>query len=160
MINKVKIMNEMTIKVNNLEETERVGIKIAQLIKENAIITLEGQLGVGKTHLAKSIAKGLDINEPVTSPTFTIIKEYEGTLPMYHIDAYRLEFAEDDIGLEEYFNKNGVSVIEWAQFIDDYLPEEYLEIVITYVDETSREFTFKPHGEIYEKMVSKIISRN
>lgn len=153
-------MSGYEIQVNHLDETERLGIKLGQLLKADSVITLEGELGVGKTHLTKSIAKGLEVEEAVTSPTFTIIKEYEGRLPLYHIDAYRLEFAEEDLGLEEYFYKGGVSVIEWPQFIEDFLPERRLIIELEYIDETSRKIILKPHGEEYEVIVKQLLNED
>src|SRR5699024_12294850 len=96
-------------------------------VRYGSVITLECDLGDSKTTFTKGFAKGLGIKRAVSSPTFTIIKEYLGNLPLYHMDAYRLEYSEEDIGFEEYFEAEGVSIIEWASFISDFLPEERLE---------------------------------
>src|SRR5690606_22621171 len=116
----------------------------AALLKPGNVLTLEGDLGAGKTTFTKGLAKGLNIKRAVTSPTFTIMKQYEGTVPLYHIDAYRLEHSEEDIGFEEYMYGDGITVIEWATFIEDYLPNERLMITIQYVDEQTRKLTFDP----------------
>ena len=94
----------------------------------NMIICLDGELGSGKTMFTKGIANALGITETITSPTFTIIKEYDGELPLYHMDVYRLDGNTDGIGIEDYFNKGGVVVIEWASTIKDILPDERLDI--------------------------------
>src|SRR5699024_1391440 len=104
----------------------------------------------------KGLAKGLGITRNVSSPTFTIVKEYNGRLPLYHMDAYRLEDSEEDIGFDEYFNGNGVSVIEWAQFIEDYLPEERLEIMMEYTGENTRQLIFKANGARYSELLNEI----
>lgn len=145
-------------KVNNLKETNDIATKIATYLNKGDLITLEGELGVGKTAFVKGLAKGLNIKEVITSPTFTIIKEYTGDLPLYHMDAYRLEHAEEDIGFEEYFDGDGVSVVEWAHFIELYLPEERLNIEIQYIDENSRYITFESVGEHYNQLLEKIFS--
>ena len=88
------------------------------------MITLDGDLGAGKTTFTKGIAEGLGVKRTVNSPTFTIIKEYEGeSFPFYHMDVYRLENSDEDIGFDEYFNSDGVTVVEWATFIEEFLPQ-------------------------------------
>src|SRR5690606_5428874 len=104
----------------------------------------------------KGIAAGLGISRTLSSPTFTIVKEYEGTIPLYHMDVYRLEGSDEDIGFDEYFHGNGIAVVEWAQFIEDYLPLERLNITINYLDEESRIIEFEPIGEHFEKVVKEI----
>src|SRR5690606_13219720 len=120
----------MTKKITFISEeeahTEAIASSLADIVQAGDVITLTGELGVGKTHFTKGLAKGLGIIERVTSPTFTIVKEYEGRLPLYHLDVYRLEHSDEDIGFDEYFYGDGVAVIEWAQFIEAFLPEEYL----------------------------------
>lgn len=142
--------------VHSLEETHAYAHRLAQLVSPGDVITVEGQLGVGKTAFAKALAEGLGVKEHVTSPTFTIIKEYEGELPFYHIDAYRLEDSEEDMGFDEYFYGNGITVIEWAQFIDDFLPNERLEVTMTYINEHEREWVLKPMGKHYEQIVKAL----
>jgi len=137
-------------------ETKNVAGQLASLLSPGDVITLEGELGSGKTVFTKGIARYLGVKQPVTSPTFTIIKEYEGDIPLYHIDAYRLEYADEDIGFEEYFYSEGISVVEWAQFIEDYLPEERLEVTIQYIDNATRQLTFTPIGDYYAVIVSQL----
>ena len=96
------------------EETKELASTLASFLKPNDVITLEGDLGAGKTTFTKGLALGLGVKRMVTSPTFVIVKEYEGTMPLYHMDVYRLENMEEDIGFKEYFNGEGVSVVEWS----------------------------------------------
>src|SRR5690625_7496312 len=112
-------MRDYKIHSSSEEETIRIGERLAILLRPGSVVTLSGQLGAGKTTLVKGIAAGLGVKQMVTSPTFTIIKEYEGELPLYHMDAYRLEHSEEDIGFSEYFSDDGISVVEWATFIED-----------------------------------------
>jgi len=139
-----------------MEETMTLGSELAALLEPNDVITLEGDLGVGKTAFTKGIAKGLQISRMVTSPTFTIVKQYQGTLALNHMDAYRLEHSEEDIGFDEYFNSGGVSVVEWAQFIEDYLPPDRLAVEISYVDEYTRNLVFKPIGSHFTNIITEL----
>lgn len=149
-------MQTIFIDTANEQETMLLGQQLASLLKNNTLILLDGDLGTGKTTFTKGIAKGLGISETVSSPTFTIIKEYEGKYPLYHIDAYRLEYSEEDLGFDEYFENGGITVIEWAQFIEEFLPETFLKISIDYQRETERRFTFEAIGEAYEKVLLKL----
>lgn len=139
-----------------VEETQHIAGSLAAILGPGDLLTLEGELGTGKTAFTKGLAKGLGITRNVNSPTFTIVKEYNGRLPLYHMDVYRLEDSEEDIGFSEYFNGVGVSVVEWAKFIEDYLPEERLEIVIHYIDEHSRKLEFKAIGDHYINILREI----
>lgn len=123
----------------------------------NMIICLDGELGSGKTVFTKGIANALGIKESITSPTFTIIKEYDGELPLYHMDVYRLDGNTDGIGIEEYFTKGGVVVIEWAHTIKDILPEERLDIKFKIVDEDKRVLILKPYGKQYEELCEAVL---
>jgi tRNA threonylcarbamoyladenosine biosynthesis protein TsaE len=141
---------------------ERETIQIAQNLEsekfENMIICLEGDLGSGKTIFTKGFAGALGIDENTTSPTFNIIKEYySGEMPLFHMDVYRLDGKVDGVGIEDYFTKNGVVIIEWADTIRDYLPEERLDIRFKVTGEDSRVLIFKPHGEIYEEICEAIL---
>ena len=141
---------------------ERETINIAQNLEsekfENMIICLEGDLGSGKTIFTKGFAQALGIEENITSPTFNIIKEYlNGEMPLYHMDVYRLDGKVDGIGLEDYFTKGGVVIIEWADMIKDYLPEERLDIKFKIVDEETRTLIFIPHGQQYEEICEAVL---
>ena len=130
------MQNEMTIKIFETdapEDTEHLAMSLAAKASPGDIFALNGDLGVGKTVFAKGFAKGLGIDEPITSPTFTILQEYEtGRLPFYHFDVYRIEDPEEmeETGLSEYLDGDGVCLIEWAERISDILPEETNYITI------------------------------
>ena len=136
-------------------------IELAQNIESekfpNMVICLDGELGSGKTIFTKGIAKAMGITETITSPTFTIIKEYNGELPLYHMDVYRLDGNTDGVGIEEYFEKGGVVVIEWAATIKDILPSEYLHIKFKVVDENKRTLIITPHGTKYEELCEAVL---
>lgn len=146
-----------TITVQSPEQTEKLAIRLALLLQPQDLLTLEGDLGAGKTTFTKGLAKGLGIERTVNSPTFTILKQYEGRLNLNHFDVYRLENSDEDIGFDELFAEEAVSVIEWAQFIEDYLPEERLDIVIRRVSEEGREVKFQPHGVRYENLCRELM---
>jgi len=114
------------------KETEKLGEKLGRLVEPGTIILIKGDLGTGKTVFTRGIARGLGIEEHVTSPTFTLIHQYQGRLPLYHFDIYRIEDPDEmyDIGYEEFFYGNGVAVVEWPEKMEWLLPDEYLEIVI------------------------------
>lgn len=125
---------------------------------ENMIICLDGELGSGKTVFAKGMAQALGIEETITSPTFTIIKEYNsGEMPLYHMDVYRLDGNTDGIGIEEYFSKGGIVIIEWSDMISDILPKERLDIKFKIVDEDKRVLLITPHGEKYEELCEAVL---
>ena len=148
---------EYKITTNSEEET----IELAQNFESekfpNMVICLNGELGSGKTIFTKGFAQALGINETITSPTFTIIKEYEGELPLYHMDVYRLDEANDDIGIEEYFEKGGVCIIEWAANIKDILPKNRLEIKIKVIDENKRSIMINAYGKEYEELCEAVL---
>ena len=123
----------------------------------NMVLCLTGELGSGKTVFTKGIANALGIKDTITSPTFSIIKEYDGELPLYHMDVYRLDGKTDGVGIEEYFTKGGVVVIEWAETISDILPSERLDIKFKVVDENKRVLTLIPHGKQYEELVEAVL---
>ncbi len=120
-------------------------------------MTLEGDLGAGKTTFTKGFAEGLGITRVVNSPTFTIIKEYhDGSIPLYHMDVYRMEDESEDLGLEEYFEGQGVCLIEWAHLIQDQLPAERMQIVIKRAGDEARDITFTACGTRYETLCEEI----
>ena len=144
--------------------SEEETIELAQNIESekfpNMVICLKGDLGTGKTVFTKGFAQALEVKEEVTSPTFTIIKEYtSGEMPLYHMDVYRLDGKVEDLGLEEYYNKKGITIIEWADMIEDYLPEKRLEIRIksSDEDENKRTIIITPYGRKYEELCEAIL---
>ncbi len=147
---------ELTIKTNNLEETYNFADKLASLLKKQDVVTLSGDLGAGKTTLVSRIAKTFEVKEKVSSPTFNILKCYfSGILSIYHIDAYRLEDANKDIGLEEFIEGDGICFIEWPMFIKEYICVDFLEIIIKNIGPTKREFTLKSKSEKYDKILKE-----
>ncbi|MFW5986444.1 MAG: tRNA (adenosine(37)-N6)-threonylcarbamoyltransferase complex ATPase subunit type 1 TsaE [Halanaerobiales bacterium] len=115
-----------------VQDTERFGRKIGEMVEPGQIILLDGELGAGKTLMAQGICEGLSVDEDVTSPTYRLINEYEGDLPVYHMDLYRLEDVEEvyQLGFEEYIERNGVVIVEWPDLIYDLLPPSYIYIKI------------------------------
>ena len=149
-------MKELKVITNTAEETRSLAQKLGRNIEESFLITLSGELGAGKTTFTQGLAKGLEITRNVTSPTFTLMKNYKGRLPLYHIDAYRLEDIDQDLGFEEYIDGDGVCVIEWANFIENVLPDEYLNIDLTINDDDSRTIIFRARGSKYEEVLDKL----
>jgi len=145
----------MNFYVNSLEETTKIGSLLGKLVQPGDVICLTGDLGTGKTHITKGIAKGLGISEHITSPTFTIVNEYDsGRLKFYHFDVYRVSDPDEiyAIGFDEYIFSDGVSVIEWANYIEEILPKEFLHIYIEKdlsKGENYRKITITPYGERY-----------
>lgn len=145
-----------------ISRSEDDTIYLAQNIESekfpNMVICLNGDLGAGKTLFTKAFADALDVKEMITSPTFNIVKEYEsGELPLYHMDVYRLDGNVDGLGIEDYYNKGGVVIIEWADTIEDHLPEERLELNFKIVDENTRVINIKAYGSIYESIAEESI---
>lgn len=139
----------------NLDGTEQLAAVLARLAQPGTVIALDGDLGAGKTAFSQLFAKHLGVKDTVNSPTFTLIKEYEGRLPFYHMDVYRLSPDEaDELGLDEYFYGNGVTLVEWASLIEELLPDEALRIYIETVSATKRRMHINGQGEIYEAWVS------
>ena len=123
----------------------------------NMVICLNGELGSGKTVFTKGFANALGIKENITSPTFNIIKEYDGELPLYHMDVYRLDGNTEGVGIEDYFTKGGVVIIEWANTIKDILPAERLDIKIKVAGENSRVLIITPRGKAYEELCEAVL---
>jgi len=151
---------DMDYKITTRNELET--IELAQNIESekfpNMVICLDGDLGSGKTIFTKGFAQSLEIDEEVTSPTFNIIKEYtSGELPLYHMDVYRLNGSVEDLGIEEYYKKGGICIIEWSETIENYLPEKRLDIRIKVVGEEKRVFVITPHGKKYEDLCEAIL---
>ena len=152
----------MAYKVISRNETDT--IELAQNIESekfpNMVICLMGDLGSGKTVFTKGFASSLEMEEAVTSPTFNIIKEYtSGQMDLYHMDVYRLDGKVEDLGIEDYYTKGGITIIEWADMIEDYLPEERLEIKFKLSDEEedTRIITITPYGRVYEDICEAVL---
>ena len=147
--------------IENLGGTETFGRRLGKCLFPGAVIALIGPLGAGKTHLTRAIAEGLHVRNPaeVNSPTFVLIQEYPARLPIYHFDAYRLtgsrEFA--DLGANEYFEGDGVCIVEWADKVEATLPTEQLRIAIEVVDEHRRRFALTATGERYEALLRQLV---
>lgn len=140
-------METITIQTKSPEETMDFAKQLGEQLNPSDVITLEGDLGAGKTHFTKGIGKGLEVKRVINSPTFTIIKEYQGRIPLYHMDVYRLDEEAEDLGFDEYFHGDGVTVIEWASVIEDLLPEERLDIIIRHNGGDTRSIELTPRGE-------------
>lgn len=142
------------------EATGQIGFSLGQLLQPGDFISLHGELGAGKTRLAGGIARGVGVaaEEPVTSPTYTLLNIYTGRLPLYHFDLYRLHGDDDVVGLgfTEYFSGGGVSLVEWAERLHDELPTARLEIFMKYVDENVREIELIPVSSRFEKLIAML----
>ncbi|PZG32828.1 tRNA (adenosine(37)-N6)-threonylcarbamoyltransferase complex ATPase subunit type 1 TsaE [Listeria ivanovii] len=152
---------EFELVMTNESDTKLLAKTLGEKLQAGDVLLLEGDLGAGKTTFTKGIGEGLLIPQIIKSPTFTIIREYKkGRLPLYHMDVYRLEDASaDDLGLEEYFYGSGVSVVEWAQFVQEDLPSEYLEIRLFHIDENTRRMVAKPVGKRYERLAMEVFEK-
>ena len=140
------------------EQTKKFGIRIGELALPGDIFLLVGNLGTGKTCLTQGIAWGLDIKEYAASPSFIIVRELYGRLPLYHVDLYRLDHINEiaDLGLDDYLYGNGICVVEWAEKGLDVLPKEHLLIQISYLSDTERRFQLKPNGRRYLEIVKQL----
>ncbi len=122
------------------------------------VICLDGELGSGKTVFVKGFAKALGINETITSPTFSLVKEYyEGEMPLFHMDVYRLDEGADSFGLSDYLNQDGICIIEWPEMVQDQLPDERLDVKIKVIDDDTRVLVFTPYGQQYEELCEAVL---
>lgn len=144
----------MTFVTHSAEETIQLGKKIGSLLQPGAIIAMEGNLAAGKTTITKGIAKSLGIEETITSPTFTLISEYAGKMPLYHMDVYRLDSCEDfiNLGVEDLMYGNGVSIIEWSERVREELPKSTITLHLEIREDGGRDITLEnwPYGELQE----------
>lgn len=150
--------NSKIIVCNNTKETEKFGLALGSKLKGSDVICLNGDLGAGKTTLTKSIGKGMGIDDYITSPTFNIINEYYSDLNLYHFDTYRLENIDDVeyLGFDEYFYSDGVCIIEWADRIKEFLPDQYLELNIKKIDDDKREIELVAFGDRPAEILEEI----
>ena len=142
---------EKVIIIDNRDQTIALGKQIGKLLQPHMLMTLNGDLGAGKTTFTKGIGEGLGIKRIINSPTFTILKQYQGHLQLSHFDAYRLE---------EILDSEDVCVVEWPEFLEDILPQERLAITIKRIDDSKREFVLNPIGKKYEELVEEIDYEN
>ena len=151
-------MNHLEIISHSPEQTQKFGTRIGQLALPGDIFLLVGGLGAGKTCLTQGIAWGLDIKEYAVSPSFVVIRELHGRLPLYHIDFYRLDHLEEiaELGLDDYLYGNGVCVVEWAEKGLGLLPVEHLLIEMSYLSDTERSLKLKPGGKRYRQIVAQL----
>jgi tRNA threonylcarbamoyladenosine biosynthesis protein TsaE len=145
---------------NSPEQTRKIGKKLGELAAPGDVILLVGSLGAGKTCLTQGIARGLGIHEYTASPSFVLVREYQGKLPLYHVDLYRLDRVEEvaQLGLDDYLYGKGVCVVEWADKGLSVLPQEHLLVEMQIVSPLKRRLSFMPEGTRYLKMLSKLKS--
>ena len=151
-------MNHLEIISHSPEQTQKLGVRIGEIALPGDILLLVGDLGTGKTCLTQGIAWGLNIEGYAASPSFMVIRELYGRLPLYHIDFYRLDHLEEiaQLGLDDYLYGNGVCVMEWAEKGMSLLPVEHLLIEISYLSDTERSFKLKPSGKRYRKIAAQL----
>ena len=151
-------MNSLELTTHSPEQTQEFGTRLGELANPGDVILLVGKLGAGKTCLTQGIAWGLGIKEYAASPSFVLVRELKGRLPLYHLDFYRLENLAEiaELGLDEYFYGQGVSVVEWAEKALSLLPPENLLIEMEYIAETGRRLKLKPSGKRYREMVAQL----
>lgn len=152
-------MREWSLTTTSAEQTRDLGRLIGRLLPSAAVLLLTGDLGAGKTCLTQGVAQGLDVppDEPVTSPTFTLMNRYSGRVPLNHFDLYRLAGTDDllDLGFEEYLSGDGVTVVEWADRASD-LSVDALHLHLAHAGENSRQATFRVRGEMYEGLLERL----
>lgn len=136
-------------------QTRRLGARLADMLNPGDVLALIGELGTGKTRWVQGVCQGLGVTEPVISPTFTLVNEYQGRLPVFHVDLYRLTGAAEALtfGLEDYLYDDGVTLIEWADRAASLLPEQLLTIEMYHLDETKRRIVLRPEGERFVELI-------
>ncbi len=158
-----RMVKTLSITSSSVEQTIELGRLIGSKLKEGDVVALIGQLGSGKTYLTKGIAEGLGVTDKkaIKSPSFVLINEYHGRVPVYHIDAYRLQDSADmfTLGSDEIFWGNGVSIIEWADRVASSLPAEYLKITLSIISPSVRSIEISANGKRYEWVVEQLNRR-
>lgn len=143
----------MHIIIDSLEDMEKLASSLAARAQANDVYLLKGDLGAGKTTFSQFFGKALGVTRTINSPTFNIIKSYQGRLPFHHMDCYRLEESEEDLGFDDYFYNEGVTLIEWPQMIEEFLHESYMTIEINRTSDSSREVILTATGKRYETIL-------
>lgn len=151
-------MSSLDCKTSNLQETQALARRLGEIARPGMLLLLEGPLGAGKTSFVQGLARGLEITDTVNSPTFTLLKEYHGRLPLFHFDLYRLGAPEElwELGFEEYLTAGGVCAVEWGERALPLLPQDYLHIRLDYAGETQRSLSFFGAGETHSKIVEEL----
>ena len=136
-------------------QTRRLGMRLGELLEGGEVIALQGDLGSGKTRWVQGMGQGLEVKQPITSPSFTLVNEYRGRLTLYHVDLYRIDQALEAIafGLEDYLYGDGVCVVEWAERVVDVLPAGHLWVTFEYLDTTKRRITIRAYADRYQKLL-------
>ena len=151
-----------SLELSSLDQTEAFGKALGKVAEPGDVITLEGPLGAGKTALTQAIARGLEVDPRiyVTSPTFSLLHEYQGRIPLYHMDLYRLSGVDEieSLGFPEYFYSNGLTVIEWPERLNNLMPSVRLHIELAISGESSRTANLSAHGDLWQKKVADIVS--
>ncbi len=148
-----------TLKLNSLADTKHLAEILAQEISGGTVILLSGDLGSGKTTFSQFLGKYLGVKRHMTSPTFNIIKSYNADVKLHHMDCYRLEDSEEDLGFDEYFNDTDIALVEWPQFIAEFLPEDVISININYESENERLVTIEGTGDSNIKIAEDVYDK-
>ena len=141
---------------HNEEELINWGQRLGSLLQEQDVLVLTGDLGAGKTPVTKGLAQGLGIKQMIKSPTYTIVREYEGRLPLYHLDVYRIGEDPDSIDLDDFLFGEGVTVIEWGELLADSLPDDYLKLTLL-KKEDGRELVFESQGRRSQELLEELL---
>lgn len=148
-----------TLKLHSLADTERLAELLSSELSGGIVLLMTGDLGSGKTTFTQFLGKYLGVKRHMTSPTFNIIKSYNANYKIHHMDCYRLEDSEEDLGFDEYFNDTDIAIVEWPQFIAEFLPEEVISMNIKYVSENDRLVTIEGKGEINVKIAREVYDK-
>lgn len=138
------------------EQTIQIGQTLGKFLKPGDVVLLIGDLSAGKTTITKGIGQAIGVKKIINSPTFTIVKEYRGKFPLYHLDLYRLDGLNQDFDLEEYIEGDGLCVIEWPYQVKEILPKEYLEIFLERLDQNNRRIKISSYGKHYDEVIEKL----
>jgi tRNA threonylcarbamoyladenosine biosynthesis protein TsaE len=151
-------MNKIELESHSAEQTQQLGYYLGQIAQPGNIFLLSGNLGSGKTCLTQGIARGMDIKSTVISPSFVLVREHYGRMPLYHMDLYRLDNIEEivNLGLEQYFEGDGLCVVEWAEKGITVFPAEHLLISMEYLTETDRKIVIQADTEDYNRLLDEL----